>query len=273
MNNPLQQYFRRPAIYIKLPSDGRYYSDGILSMPENHELPVYPMTAIDEITAKTPDALFNGQAVVDIIQSCLPHIKDAWKINVIDLNALLIAIRVASVGEKMEVSSKCPNCSEESAYDVDLIALLQSQINCDYESPLVIGELTIKYHPLTFAQSNKHGLMQYDMQKMLFAIQSSENEEENARLVNESVKKLNDLTTEVIVDTIEYIATPEQRVEERDYIKEYLLNCDRKHSKHIMDHGSKLRESNQLPPLHFKCMHCEHEYDHKLILNLTDFFG
>lgn len=60
MNNPLQQYFRRPAIYIKLPSDGRYYSDGILSMPENHELPVYPMTAIDEITAKTPDALFNG---------------------------------------------------------------------------------------------------------------------------------------------------------------------------------------------------------------------
>ena len=32
---------------------------------------------IDEITFKTPDALLNGQATVDVIQSCIPNIKDA----------------------------------------------------------------------------------------------------------------------------------------------------------------------------------------------------
>jgi hypothetical protein len=59
-NNPLRQYFRRPSIYFRLPSDGRYYDASVVSMPPNRELPVYTMTAIDEMTVRTPDALFNG---------------------------------------------------------------------------------------------------------------------------------------------------------------------------------------------------------------------
>ena len=55
-------------------------------MPENRELPVYPMTAIDEITYRTPDALFNGQAVVNVIHSCVPNIKNAWEIPGTDLD-------------------------------------------------------------------------------------------------------------------------------------------------------------------------------------------
>ena len=62
-NNPLTQYFRQPAIYVKLPSNGQHYPEAALNMPANNELPVYPMTAIDEITYRTPDALFNGNAV------------------------------------------------------------------------------------------------------------------------------------------------------------------------------------------------------------------
>ena len=67
-NNPLRQYFRRPAVYISLPSKGEGYSVDELELPETTELPVYPMTAIDEITARTPDALFNGTAVVELIK-------------------------------------------------------------------------------------------------------------------------------------------------------------------------------------------------------------
>ncbi|MFZ9751439.1 MAG: hypothetical protein ACO3CN_04985, partial [Candidatus Nanopelagicales bacterium] len=56
--NPLARYFRKPAIYIRLPSNGEYWPTGSIEMPENRELPVYPMTAADEITYRTPDALF-----------------------------------------------------------------------------------------------------------------------------------------------------------------------------------------------------------------------
>ena len=79
-NNPLRQYFRRPAIYITLPSKGKYYPIGAVEIPEGGEIPVYPMTAIDEITSKTPDALFNGTAIAELIKSCIPAIKDPWAI-------------------------------------------------------------------------------------------------------------------------------------------------------------------------------------------------
>ena len=68
--NPLSKQFRRPSLYFKLPSGGKFYQPGAIDLPDNKELPVYPMTAIDEITSKTPDALYNGTAVVDIIKSC-----------------------------------------------------------------------------------------------------------------------------------------------------------------------------------------------------------
>jgi hypothetical protein len=65
--NPLKQFFRQPSIYLRLPSLGQFWDQKAIAMPPNKELPVYPMTAIDEITYRTPDALFNGQAVVNVI--------------------------------------------------------------------------------------------------------------------------------------------------------------------------------------------------------------
>ena len=90
--NPLQAWFRRAAIYMRLPSQGQYWPEGSLDMPTNGEFPVLPMTALDEITYRTPDALFNGQAVVDVVQSCLPNIRDAWLMPSTDLISVLISI-------------------------------------------------------------------------------------------------------------------------------------------------------------------------------------
>jgi hypothetical protein len=84
-NNPLRQFFRRPAVYFSLPSKGKDYDIDVLELPESGELPVYPMTAIDEITVRTPDALYNGSAVADLIKSCVPAIKDPWRLNSNDL--------------------------------------------------------------------------------------------------------------------------------------------------------------------------------------------
>ena len=112
-SNPLRQFFRQPAVYIKLPSDGQFWPDKAISMTDNRELPVLPMTAIDEITYRTPDALFNGQAVISVIQSCIPAIKNAWDMPGMDTNAVLVAIRIASYGHAMRISSTCPFCKTE----------------------------------------------------------------------------------------------------------------------------------------------------------------
>ena len=145
-NNPLKQYFRRPAIYLKLPSGGKMYAPGVVSIPESGELAVYPMTAIDEISSKTPDALYNGTAMADIIKSCIPDIKDPWSINSIDLDAVLIAIKSAAGGDDMSIGSQCPSCTEISDYAVNLVGILSQLKSADYEKELTILQKNINKH-------------------------------------------------------------------------------------------------------------------------------
>lgn len=271
-NNPLKQYFRRPAIYIKLPSQGKYYDRSIVEATENGEFPVFPMTAIDEITARTPDALFSGQAVVDIIQSCIPNIKNAWKINVIDLDTILIAIKVASNGEEMDVNSVCPACNEEGKYGINLVSLLKDQHSINYDETLKVGELEVKFKPLTYFESNKNNLIQYELQKMIAMLENYEDTEEKRKETKQLVEKLNKTMVEIIASTIESIKTPETVVTNSDFIYEFLVHCDKQTNNLIRDYSISLKNKNQLEPLKIKCVHCQHEYSQQLVLNITDFF-
>ena len=149
-NNPLRQYFRRPAVYIKLPSGGKIYSKDVVNLPENGELPVYPMTAIDEITIRTPDALFNGNAVPEVIKSCVPAIKDPWGLISGDLDAVLVGIRAAGGQNNLEVDSTCPSCQDSSTFGVNLVGLLSTLKMADYSIPLEMNDLEIKLRPMTY---------------------------------------------------------------------------------------------------------------------------
>ena len=121
--NPLQKYFRQPSIYVTLPS-GTNYPPQVITPAESGEIGVMPMTAKDEIRFKTPDALMNGEGVVDVIQSCVPQVKDAWQIKSYDLDTILIAIRIATYGETMDINFTVPVTNEQTSHTVNLPALL-----------------------------------------------------------------------------------------------------------------------------------------------------
>lgn len=248
------------------------YDNSVIDMPENEELPIYPMTAIDEITSKTPDAVFNGTAVVDIIKSCVPNIKDPWKINSIDLDAILIAIRIASSGEEMDILSTCPQCENESKYGINLLGLMNTQTNIDYNETLKIRDLEIRFKPLSFSETNKNNMAQYEIQKMLVILESYEDNEEKVKHTKEAMKKLNVIMSDVISTTIEHIKTPEATVTDKTYIKEFLDNCDRQTNLAIKNQSINLRNKNQLKPLNIKCTNCDNQYSQNLVLNVTDFF-
>ena len=74
-HNPLSAHFRAPKLFTPLPSEGRFYDNSVVEMPETLELPVFSMTAKDEMIMKNPDALLNGEAVAQVIQSCVPNVK------------------------------------------------------------------------------------------------------------------------------------------------------------------------------------------------------
>lgn len=271
-NNPLKQYFRRPSLYFKLPSLGKYYTDGVVNVPDNGELPVYPMTAIDEMTIRTPDGVFNGAAVVDLIKSCVPNVLDPWKLNNIDLDSIIVAIKAASGDGNMTIGSTCPSCKEETEYDINLISILSSIKSIDYDSTLNVGELKIKFKPLTYAETNQNGLDQFQIQKVLISIEDYENEDDKRHIMSETLKKLNHLIVNIVASTIEYIETPETKVIESEFIIDFLNNCDKNTSSAIKDRSIELREQNELDPIKIKCPSCQHEYKQKIVLNVTDFF-
>jgi hypothetical protein len=270
--NPLQQYFRRPEIYIKLPSLGNFYPEGSIDLPENKELPIYPMTAIDEITSKTPDALFNGTAVVEIIKSCVPNIKDPWSVPSIDLDPILIAIRAASNGNLLDIESTCPSCSEEASYNINLIGLLSKIVVGNYKDPVVLNELTFKFKPFSYRKINNINMIQFEIEQSINKLESITDPVERQTQSGIAMQKLNNLTIELISESIEHISTPTSFVDDKEYILDFLKNCDRKTFEQLRTTAVNLRESSQLKPLDVKCIHCSHEYTQKLTLNVSDFF-
>lgn len=272
-NNPLQQYFRRPALYLKLPSGGLGYTENSIDLPENGELPVYPMTAIDEITARTPDALYNGVAVVELIKSCVPNIKDPWQVPQLDLDPILLAIKMATNGSTMEIDTKCPSCEELGKFDVNLTMLLSEYKPGDYETPLKMGELSIKFQPLTYKKINETSNSQFDIQRVLRVIQDMPDGDERSQKSTEILTQMNNIAMDLIVASIEYISTPAGLVLDKSYIKEFLQNVDLKTYDSIKDASIELKQSTDTKPLKFKCVHCSHEYEQPFNVNVTDFFG
>jgi len=271
-NNPLKQYFRRPAIYLKLPSGGKGYSEGVIDMPESGELPVYPMTAIDEITSRTPDALFNGNAIVDLIKSCMPDIKDPWSVTNIDLDAILIAIKTASQGNDFTIESTCPECKESASYGINLIGLLSTMKQGDYEKMLEVGELKIKFRPLVYKEMNENGVGQFEIQKVFAGLENLPDDERIAK-TQLAVVEITEVTMKILAKTIDYIQIPDQRITEKEYILDFLHNCDKNLYTQIRDYHQKIKEATDLKPLDVKCIHCQHEYLQPFILNASDFFG
>jgi len=272
-NNPLKAYFRRPAIYLKLPSGGKYYPQGSVDIPVNGEVAVYPMTAVDEITTKTPDALFNGSAVVEIIKSCIPSIKDPWEIPLIDLDPILVAIRTATNGNNMDITSKCPACEEEASYGINLGNLLGTLQKGKYDEPLILQDLSFKFKPLAYKQINKINQVQFEIQTVVMSLDSIEDDNVRKQKSNETMQKLNDLSVSLVSETIESITTPSSIVSEKEFIIDFLKNCEKQTFESLRNYAIKMRESSEIKPLKMKCIHCQHEYDQSLILNPTDFFA
>lgn len=273
-DNPLSRYFRQPAIFIQLPSQGRFYPPGTLEPSATNEYPVLPMTTMDEITYRTPDALFNGTAVVSVIQSCVPNIKDAWQMPAVDLDTVLVAIRIATYGHSMDISTQCPKCEHESDYALDLNRVMASISAPDYSQSMQHGDLEIHFKPLTYHQMNQNNLLQFQDQKMLQMLDDdSVTEQDKAEKLGELLRKITEVTTKALASSIAAVKTPAGTVINPVHVEEWLANCDRQIYSKIRDHVIESKRSSEIKPLQIVCSSCSHQYEQVFTLDMTSFFG
>ncbi len=248
-NNPLKKYFRQPKLYIKLPSSGNFYPKGAIEFTQNMEFPVYAMTARDEIAIKTPDALLNGQCTVDVIQSCIPNIKNAWVVPSIDIDAILIAIRIATYGEQIDVDINLPNTSISKTYTTDLRLALDKLLNAVFDPIIEINEeITAHLRPLTYEEFTQTSLKSLEEQKIFSLVNNQElTEEQKLAQFNKSFKALTNITMNTIMNSVVKIITPDGEVTENEYIREFIDNADKEFYEKITAHLEKQRDQFQMP--------------------------
>jgi bacterioferritin-associated ferredoxin len=149
-----------------------------------------------------------------------------------------------------------------------------STISADeYNVPMAIGELKIKFRPLNYRDVNTGNLGQFEMQREIIALQSMEDETARTEKSALTMQKLTKMNMDLIANTVESIIIPTgEEVSDRGYLNEFLQSCDRTTYEAIRQHAVKLREAASTKPLKIKCVNCSHEYEQSLSLNVTDFF-
>jgi hypothetical protein len=271
-NNPLTQYFRQPAIYIKLPSQGKFYPPGTLNMPPNGELPVLPMTSNDEITYRTPDALFNGTATVNVIRSCVPSIRDPWTMPAVDIDAVLVGIRIASYGHGMDLTTTCPSCKADDDLTVDLRVVNDTMKIGNYDQNLVVGDLEFWFQPIPYKTVNQNNQVQIQQQQAMRVVDSDVDEQIKMTQITNSMAVINETTTNTVAQSIAAIKTPAAMVTETEFIVDYLRNCDSKIFNQLKNHIVDLKKNSEVQPLELTCKECNHHYQQPFTLDLSSFF-
>lgn len=250
-NNPLGKYYRQPQIYITLPSKGRYYPPDVFTPTENGEIPVMPMTAKDEMSFKTPDAMMNGQATVDVIKSCIPNFKNPWKMTNYDTDTVLLAIRIATYGETMDVTYTTPITNEQKTTTLNIPALLESLKNVEVKDEATTSTgFKFKIEPLTYDRLTRIQIAQFEQQKIYTNVADSglPDSEKNVRFA-ESYKKINAVNFSLLVESIKEITTPDgDVVTDRKQITDFIENCDAKTTSDIEAKLSELRIQCQIKP-------------------------
>jgi len=248
--NPLTAFMRQPKIYIRLPSEGKYWPEGSLNVSENGEYPVYSMTAQDELMLKIPDALMNGQAVVDVIQNCIPNIRDAWSVPSIDMDVILIAIRIATYGERLTTPLKIGDTELE--YVVDLRYVLDDLMNRITWVPHVPinDDLTVFVRPVNYRQVTEMSIQSFETQKIMqVANEDTLSDEEKIKVFKESFAKLTRVTIGMVGASIYRVDSSQGSTDNPEFIKEFIDNADKSIFNVVQTHLEQLKEVNSVKPI------------------------
>ena len=272
--NPLSSFYRQPKIYVRLPSKGKFYEPGSLDLSENGEYPVYAMTAKDELLFKTPDALLNGTSTVELIKSCIPAILNPWVMPNIDLDFALIAIRIATYGDKMDVGTNCPHCNAENSYDMDLTAWLDIFNNFIYNTDIAVDPLTGHVRPYTYKEVTKTALKSMEQQRIFQVINDDTiSDEVKLEKFGASFLKLTELTVDVIADCITAIDTPDGSVSDKAMIKEFIANCSKDIFQKIQDHVVQMKELIEFKAQDVTCGECSKPFSLPVTMDQSNFFA
>jgi hypothetical protein len=167
------------------------------------------------------------------------------------MDVLLIAIRIATYGEKMSVPIKLGS-DIDYEYELDLrLVVDQLMHNIAWDPIVPINEnLVVHVRPITYKTMTQGALQTFETQKIIQIVNDeSVAEEDKIRIFKESFAKLNKLTLGVITESIFNIESSNGGTSDRKHIQEFMDNVDKEIFDKVKGHIDILREHNAIKPL------------------------
>lgn len=270
-SNPLQKYFRQPKLFVSLPSRGMFYKEGSLE-GDHSNMPVFGMTGMDEIIMKTPDALFNGEATVKLIESCCPYIKDAHAIPSLDVDTLLTAIRIATYGDQITVSNTCKNCGVENEYEIDIASIIEFYSTKEFNNRIEIKDIIINLRPLSYEEMTKFNTENFKLQRTLYQLNEVTDPGARQTALDEIYAKLAELQVDLFLMSIESVQTPETIVSDKEFIAEWLKNSPKDMYNVVKDRLEQNKEEWDVPKRDVECSSCQTMDQIQISLDQSNFF-
>lgn len=250
----LDEYKRQPKLFVDIPSSGTFYDHTVFEDSQFVQIPIYAMTAADDIMAKTPDALFSGKAVASVLESCVPLLKDPWQLIKTDLEYLLTAIRIASTGSKTDMKATCNVCNTENAVEIDLQNVLAHYDNFNPAASFKFKDLTINLRPITFKQLSDLGIELYQKQRTLFQLQAADmDQDEKNKQASAVANDVLTLTTRALTKYIISISKDDKAETDSNIISNFIEENDSEISKMFTTEITKFITLASYPELKIQC--------------------
>lgn len=263
-----------PELYVQIPAE--LATAGILTDIHSGDLPVYGMTVLDTINLRTADALFNGTAVAQLIENCVPNIKNAWLLPFSSINYLLTAIDIATSGHTTEISLQCPECKEENNYDIPLSDMLD-KIQTSAIEPLQFdmdgSSVHFKFKSLIYKFYNEFNLNFFRNQKTYEQLKLSDKDTDDQEIM---LKKIVD---DINHNNFFWLAHNTQEIyldgnliaEDYESIYDILKDLDRQSYKQVESH-LKTYMKNLTPDVAVECRDCSHQFQTSFSLDYCNSF-
>jgi ribosomal protein S27E len=274
--NPLAQYSKIEVLFTKLVSnDVIKYDEGVVS---SVKCGVCARSARDEIMMNTPDALLGGDAIVKVIENCVPNVQDANKLYVNDVEQLMIAIKLATKDESYDINVKCPECDELGGFSRDLNYLLQTATSFTKEPSIVMDSgLTVYFKPHTWEQYSDFSVRMFEQHTRSKAMDASTDmsDKEKQDLFIDVFEKMTQLNYDVMCESISKVVTPDGTVvEEREFINDWVGTLSKGDLKIIKEETDALLDVGISHTMDVQCHKCNHEWELSgLRYDPSHFFG
>jgi hypothetical protein len=273
--NPLKQYFRQFKLYIKLPGGTAYYAPDAINFTDSGEIGIMAMTGKDELILKNPDALLNGEALVEIIKSCAPAIKDPRILLTNDVDAIITAIRYATYNDSLETEIMCDKCSHQNLFKLDLQYALDNMSYLDEEYVVNLESgISIFVKPYGFPELLRGLRAQFEQNKLKRAIESETiSDEDRMKLFSDAFSEMSKITYDLICNSIVKVVDEGNNinVDNKDDIREFLQNIDKKSVDKISDLIKEINQIGIKRVFMATCEKCSNKWENEIDFNPVNF--